>query len=212
MVYRTISEDIKIRALDLVEQGHEHEEVARILKVSEKSISRWFNSIDEKGSLAPARELCGRPAALNEDVKENLRQLLIESPNLYLDEIVEWLALFHHTQISTSALSNTLISLGLTRKVMGRVAAQRDEAARDAWRRDVAANFTAEQLVFTDESSKDGYEVVRIVEGSVDGEIFFDFIVNDLLPTMNRYPAPRSVLVMDNCAIHKSEAVREVVD
>lgn len=29
---------------------------------------------------------------------------------------------------------------------------------------------------------------------------------------MNAFPGDRSVLVMDNCAIHKSEALREVVE
>lgn len=29
---------------------------------------------------------------------------------------------------------------------------------------------------------------------------------------MNRYPEPCSVLMMDNCAIHKSEVLRELVE
>ena len=29
---------------------------------------------------------------------------------------------------------------------------------------------------------------------------------------MNPYPEPCSVLVMDNCSIHKSEALRELVE
>ncbi|KAJ7201590.1 hypothetical protein GGX14DRAFT_399930 [Mycena pura] len=50
---------------------------------------------------------------------------------------------------------------------------------------------------------------LRIVEGSVDGEEFFDFVLNDVLPQMNAFPADDSVLIMDNCRIHKSEAVRD---
>ncbi|KIJ04368.1 hypothetical protein PAXINDRAFT_36092, partial [Paxillus involutus ATCC 200175] len=45
----------------------------------------------------------------------------------------------------------------------------------------------------------DGYLTVRIVEGSVDGAEFYDFIVNKV---MNPYPQPRSILVIDNCSIH----------
>ncbi|KAL1684457.1 hypothetical protein GGG16DRAFT_25050, partial [Schizophyllum commune] len=58
----------------------------------------------------------------------------------------------------------------------------------------------------------DGYIACRVVEGSVDGEEFFDFIITDVLPQMNAFPLPRSVLILDNCAIHKSEALRLAVE
>jgi len=58
----------------------------------------------------------------------------------------------------------------------------------------------------------DGYIAVRVVEGSIDGEEFFDFIVNDLLPCTNPYPGPHSVLVMDNCSTHKSDALCQVIE
>ena len=32
------------------------------------------------------------------------------------------------------------------------------------------------------------------------------------LPQMNPYPQNKSVLILDNCAIHKSVALREVVE
>ncbi|KZP32788.1 hypothetical protein FIBSPDRAFT_656379, partial [Athelia psychrophila] len=60
--------------------------------------------------------------------------------------------------------------------------------------------------------SVDGYIATRVVPGSLDGDEFFDFIVHDVLPKMNPYPQDRSVLVLDNCAIHKSDALREVVE
>ena len=44
--------------------------------------------------------------------------------------------------------------------------------------------------------------------GAFNGGMFLDFI-DGLLPQMNRYPAPKSVLVMDNCSIHHIDAVAE---
>src|SRR6266536_2572512 len=41
-------------------------------------------------------------------------------------------------------------------------------------------------------------------EGTCTGDIFESFIVNDVLPSMNRYPEERSVLVIDNALIHHS--------
>jgi hypothetical protein len=32
------------------------------------------------------------------------------------------------------------------------------------------------------------------------------------LPNMNSYPGPNSVIILDNCSTHKSEAVREAVE
>lgn len=32
------------------------------------------------------------------------------------------------------------------------------------------------------------------------------------LPCVTPYPGPRSVIVMDNCSTHKSQAVREVIE
>lgn len=32
------------------------------------------------------------------------------------------------------------------------------------------------------------------------------------LPCVTPYPGPQSVIVMDNCSTHKSQAVREVIE
>ncbi|KIO18728.1 hypothetical protein M407DRAFT_83620, partial [Tulasnella calospora MUT 4182] len=36
--------------------------------------------------------------------------------------------------------------------------------------------------------------------------------IRELLDMMEPYPAPNSVLVLDNCAIHKVDGVRELVE
>jgi hypothetical protein len=64
--------------------------------------------------------------------------------------------------------------------------------------------------------------------GILRNQEFFDFIVNDIvspdfgrcfdmltrlqLPQMNKFPNDRSVLILDNCAIHKSEYLREIIE
>lgn len=37
-------------------------------------------------------------------------------------------------------------------------------------------------------------------------------LIIEQLPKMNRYPQPRSILIMDNCPTHKSEALQLVVE
>ncbi|KAF8798255.1 hypothetical protein BYT27DRAFT_7033318, partial [Phlegmacium glaucopus] len=80
------------------------------------------------------------------DVAEDLRNLIQESPELYLDEIGVWLALYHEVQISTTALHENLRELGLTRKLMRRAAAERDHKLRANWMYNILSTYTAEQM------------------------------------------------------------------
>ncbi|THV03700.1 hypothetical protein K435DRAFT_571888, partial [Dendrothele bispora CBS 962.96] len=51
----------------------------------------------------------------------------------------------------------------------------------------------------------------RVIEGSFTHDEFLRFLEEDLLPVMNPYPGPRSVILMDNARIHHSDAVTELV-
>ncbi|KAJ3728261.1 hypothetical protein C8R42DRAFT_531189, partial [Lentinula raphanica] len=82
-------------------------------------------------------------------------------PSLYLDEITEWLAIFHDKPISPSGLCRNLKDFGLDRKVMRRPAKQCDELLRTRWMDYVISTFSTEQMVFLDESSKDGRTLAR---------------------------------------------------
>ena len=57
----------------------------------------------------------------------------------------------------------------------------------------------------------DGILTVKILEGSFDSDSFARFI-DGLLCHMNPFPGPNSVIVMDNCRIHKSDLVREMIE
>jgi len=51
---------------------------------------------------------------------------------------------------------------------------------------------------------------LKIVKGSFDAACFTDFI-NGLLTQMNDFPQPHSVVVMDNCCIHKGEHIKSMI-
>jgi len=51
---------------------------------------------------------------------------------------------------------------------------------------------------------------VKVVEGSFNTELFTGFI-ETLLDRMNPYPARNSVIVMDNCKIHKDPAIVNMI-
>jgi hypothetical protein len=122
-----------------------------------------------------------------------LHELIQESPELHLDKISSWLALYHEVQISTTALHDNLPEL------MHHVATEGDYLARMAglsseiWLCTIWSVVITLLLPFlwTGEYANsilpaltiDGYTAVRTVtvEGSINGEELFDFIVNDLV-------------------------------
>ncbi|KAF9523761.1 hypothetical protein CPB83DRAFT_774972, partial [Crepidotus variabilis] len=58
--------------------------------------------------------------------------------------------------------------------------------------------------------SLDGILAVDFVEGSYTKKRFGRFI-DGLLDRMNPYPLPNSVIVMDNCRIHKDPAILDMI-
>jgi transposase len=219
MPFRKINNGVKERALQLIAEGWPLEQVIEAMGVSRRSINRWADNYEDFGSVKPPAVITGRPRVLNPTAVEGLYDLLVESPELYLDEIAEYLALYHDLPISTTALHDNLTELGLTWKIMRRAALERDDALRAAWLEDTLLRYTADEMVFLDESSKDGHTIfrkygrsprgerpviqglqdrgtrysilpaitvdgyiaVRVIEGSVDGAEFFDFVLNDLV-------------------------------
>ncbi|KDQ61872.1 hypothetical protein JAAARDRAFT_86434, partial [Jaapia argillacea MUCL 33604] len=60
--------------------------------------------------------------------------------------------------------------------------------------------------------SVDGIIALDIFEGSVTKDRFISFVKEQLAPKLTPYPGPRSVVVLDNCAIHHDEEVRQIIE
>lgn len=57
--------------------------------------------------------------------------------------------------------------------------------------------------------AQDGIILSRIFKGSTDASLFEDFM-EQLLQHCQRYPAPKSVLVMDNASFHHTDRIRQL--
>lgn len=58
----------------------------------------------------------------------------------------------------------------------------------------------------------DGYlPCTGVKEGWFNGEGFYSWVANELLPHCNAYPAPRSVIVMDNVSLHCNPRIAELI-
>jgi transposase len=220
MVYKHISKDLKERALWLMERDYIPADVSDIFGVSERSLQRWRANQAIYGTIIPpTAPTRGRPRKLNSDMTHDLCALLEEAPEMYLDEIQEWLALAYDVGISRAALHENIRDAGFTYKLLRKAAAERNDDLREEWMAEMQMHYVARQLVMIDETSKDdrtiyrhygrapsnhratvsanfvrgerysmvaalsvdGYETMRVVPGSLDGEAFFDFIVNDVV-------------------------------
>lgn len=229
MPFRHISAEVKHRALWLLKNDYIPADVCDVFGFSHRSLQRWQEIDAVYGSpICPGLHAQGRPRILNVNHIQDLYALVGEAPELFLDEIQEWLGIVHELAISRSALHNNIRDSALTYKALRKAASEADQALRDAWMADAKANWVASQLVFVDESSKDdrtiyrhfgrsvsgmravipaqfirgirysivaaltvsGYLDTLVVEGSVDGSQFFDFIVEQVVREFPIYHLP----------------------
>lgn len=110
--------------------------------------------------LTPDDYAGGRPPALTDEIVTDLERLLVDEPDLYLDELVEYLEIQWGRSVSESTVCRRLQERGLKLKVMSRVAGQRDEEQRSHWRDDVQ-RYRADQLVFVDECAASERNLIR---------------------------------------------------
>jgi hypothetical protein len=57
--------------------------------------------------------------------------------------------------------------------------------------------------------AQDGIVLCRVFQGATDADVFEDFI-EQLLQHCNRWPEPKSVLVMDNASFHRTEKIQRM--
>ncbi|HEV7736834.1 MAG TPA: hypothetical protein VGO47_05595 [Chlamydiales bacterium] len=162
MPFRHISRDIKIRALWMLDNGYLPDEIEVVLDVSNRSLRRWSANFEEYGDVIPPHNpVQGRPPVLTATQIHALLDFINASPEMFLDEIRDFLILEHDVLVSISTLHDLIQAAGLTYKLLRRNALERDEIRRRLWLEDVQARFVANQLVWTDESSKDDRTIYR---------------------------------------------------
>ena len=160
--YRLISKDVKERVLWLIDHQYAPDDICEIFGISARSIRRWKANYRIHGSVAPPPTLLrGQPRILNADMTHDLNTLLLEAPELYLDEIQDWLAVSYQHCVSKSTLFRHIRDAGMTFKLLRRAAAERDDELRQDWMNDVNTHFVASQMIFVDESSKDDRTIYR---------------------------------------------------
>ncbi|KAF9448058.1 hypothetical protein P691DRAFT_670257, partial [Macrolepiota fuliginosa MF-IS2] len=97
--HRRISPDLNQRALRLLDQEMSPRAIAKVLGIPAKSIEYWRVDYEQYGCVAPPGVLLGRPRLLTAPILEELCQLIEhDHPTLYLDELRDWLVVYHDIQ------------------------------------------------------------------------------------------------------------------
>ena len=162
MVFRKISKGVKDQAINLIHQGLIPQDICDLLGISPRSLSRWGFNYELHGSThPPLTYMAGRPQILDGDQVLSISEQLERAPEMYLDEIQDWVALTMETSISKVALCELIRDAGYTFKMLHKAASEQDEEERAAFRGWANDSVTAEMVVTADESSKDNRTIFR---------------------------------------------------
>jgi transposase len=164
MVYRKISRDLKDVALRLWDLGWEEEDIIAGLVVSRASLYRWKKLFEELGStVRPPSPLVGRPRVITRTVLTACYDIYQKDPDIYLDELCSWLAIHHDIVITVAGLQQNLAAVGLDRKILHKIARERDQQQRqdhwDVYHNDLGGD--SDLLICADETSKNDHTLAR---------------------------------------------------
>jgi len=177
---RRISSDLKECALRLWELGWDENLILESLCISRSSLYRWRSLFAELGSVTrPRSPLIGRPRIITQAVMTAIKEVYHNEADTYLDELIWWLAIHHDIVISRSALYANLCDAGLTRKLLHKIAHERNEALRAEFWETVFEHSGGDgrEFVFVDEMSKNDHDTARRYGRAMSGERA-DFIDN----------------------------------
>jgi hypothetical protein len=91
-----------------------------------------------------------------------LKSLVKDKIDWYLDELVHEMEQRTGKLVSVPTLWRSLQFCGITRKKIQKAAKERSETLRGVYLYNIGMDYTAEQLIFIDESSKDERTLTRL--------------------------------------------------
>lgn len=60
--------------------------------------------------------------------------------------------------------------------------------------------------------SSEGLIAHEQLTGTTNGDILYDFIRGSLVPSMESFPRPRSIIIMDNCSVHHVQRIKDLLE
>ncbi|KAJ7186359.1 hypothetical protein B0H12DRAFT_965175, partial [Mycena haematopus] len=128
------------------------EDIAVDLNMPLRVVQRVKKTWAEIGEVCRDRRHKGRPALLSKQNTKFMIALIEHTPDIYLDEIQEYLQIQHDMDISLTTISRTLHRLGYGSKKLSKQAAERCADARRDFLMKIG-NEPADHIVCADESA-----------------------------------------------------------
>jgi transposase len=135
-------------------------DIADIASCSKRTITRIRANIRAFGAPCAPKATGGRRSRILPHVLDALLDRLLVKPDLYLDEMAEFIWDEFNLSVSTDSVRRSLKACNWSKKKTQRVACERDPDLRDACLRELS-EYQSYQLVFVDESGCDTLAGVR---------------------------------------------------
>ncbi|KAJ3548569.1 hypothetical protein NM208_g933 [Fusarium decemcellulare] len=139
---------------DMILAGYKNADIARTADCRATSVGRIRTNIGCYGSTKAPANGVGRRKTLSPPMLTALLDELAVRPNMYRDEMLEFLEKEFETAVPVSNISRSLKAAGWSRKTARRVAIERNADLRDYYLYKLSF-FKSYQLVYIDESRCD---------------------------------------------------------
>lgn len=140
--------------LDHIAAGENDSEISRATGVTRKVIIKLRMSLEYWGTPYPPRCVrLGRPTLLRTAQRARFEEYLQGNPNVYMEEMRDWLYDEYDLRVSIGTIYRELERLRWSRKVASKRAKEQSDALRRVFLARVGQHYTAEQIVAIDESA-----------------------------------------------------------
>ncbi|KJA25110.1 hypothetical protein HYPSUDRAFT_102826, partial [Hypholoma sublateritium FD-334 SS-4] len=184
MPYRTISRDLKLAAVRLYEREIlPLDDILDIMAFSRRTFFRILRLWRTGVSYKKLKRIAS-------ERKEEARNAYIAHIAQYEPEEIGFL--------DETSKNEKTAARGYGRSKKGRRAVMRQRFVR-------GTRLSATALL-----TVDGILASTVVEGSMNREMYLDFLEHRVMPITSPYPGPLSVLIMDNARIHHGDEILEL--
>lgn len=248
------SDDFRWRIVFLVHvYGMNTQYISDIFGPKVRSIQRWYGLFLKQGTVDEKRTK-SQSSRWPSDVICAVQKYVNGHPTFYLEELQDFLRGTFPTlrNVSLSTICRALhFDMNMTRKILTKAARECVPQEIENYRAKLAAIYSfPEQMLFIDETSKDGRHAYRryawskrntkaivklpfargnrlsilaaldyqgyvawhTTQGTYSRNSFHTAFAEKILPLLNSWPLPRSIVVMDNAKIHMYQELADVSD
>ena len=226
--------------------------ISELFGPNRRSIQRWYNRFEKTGNVRGNQRIM-KESRCPPDVLEDVDKHVKAHPTFHIEELQPFLHLKHPNvqNMSESTICRALnFDLKLTRKKLTKAAREAaPEEMRNHYEKLKPIYSFPQQLVFIDETSKDGRDAFRrcarsrrgtkavvklpfswgkqvsvlaaldhkgfmawkCTEGTFTRKNFHRAFSKKIVPHLNPWPLPRSIVVMDNAKIHMFKELEDAV-